>query len=230
MDLLWTTTVVLKDTGEKVPMSSALWIIASAHPYYPLGIPDLLYFLAAVIVWFAMAALCIMCILPAFLAKIGFTLMLAIGPLFIFLAIIPYTRNYFASWLSNMLGNLMTLVLVALITTATANMFKVTMTDQLQNLSYEASRPLDISLVLFIISFGLGLVSLSASQLGAQLAGGGMALDTKGLAGAIVQAGLINKKNPGKGNASGDDGDANKMQSSKSFSAGQKIAHIYRQR
>ena len=54
MDLLWTTTVVLKDTGEKVPMSSALWIIASAHPYYPLGIPDLLYFLAAVIVWFAM--------------------------------------------------------------------------------------------------------------------------------------------------------------------------------
>jgi len=189
IDLLWTqSTVTVND--EKVPTFNALWIMAK-NDSNSIGIPNLSYFVAAVMVWIAAAFICICCLLPALLAKIGMSLMLAVGPLFIMLAIIPYTRNYFASWLSSMLGNLMTLVLVSMICSASTNIFRLTLEKALKELSYTDSSPLALGLNLIVIAFGLGLASLHVSQQGAQLAGGGLALDTKGLAGAFVQSTLM---------------------------------------
>ncbi len=223
LDFLWFDEVSINANGEKVPMQTALWIIAQT--YSTLGIPDYTYSIAAVFVWLAICILCVFCFLPIVLAKVGMSLMLAIGPLFIYLAMIPQTRNYFASWLSNMLGNLMTLVLVALICSTTVNIFRLEVQEQLQSLDYKTSQPIAIAIALFVISIVMGFASLHVSQIGAQLAGGGLALDTKGLAGTVVQSMMLKKKD------SSTPPDApNSMQNSglsaASYSAGKKLGEI----
>jgi type IV secretion system protein VirB6 len=221
IDSFW--AISAKVDGQTLPAYKALWVMAKKDSN-SIGIPNLSYFFAALLVFASTIVLAICCLLPAILAKIGLSLMLAIGPLFIMLAIIPYTRNYFASWLSNMLGNLMTLVLVACITSAAVNLFCSTLEKQLANLSYVESSPLTVGLILIIISAALGIASLHVSQVGAQLAGGGVALDSKGLAGNIVQAMLSNKKkDPG-----GDGG--SKPQNSISqtpYSAGKRMGQMF---
>lgn len=189
IDLLWTGSTVIIN-GEKVSTTNALWTMAEADSSQ-IGIPNLTFFVAAVMVWLAALVMCLCVLLPAILAKIGMSLMLAIGPLFILLAIIPHTRNYFASWLSSMLGNLMTLVLVAMISAASFNIFRLTLEKALKDMSYIDSSPIALALNVLVIAFALGLASLHVSQQGAQLAGGGLALDTKGLAGAFVQSKLM---------------------------------------
>ena len=225
IDLLWSGHPVVID-GKQTPALTALWVMAKNDT--TMGIPNLSYAIAALLVWVAAVAICVCCLLPALLAKIGMSLMLAIGPLFIMLAIVPYTRNYFASWLSNMLGNLMTLVLVALITSATMNIFFSTLDKAFKDLSYADTNALALGLNLLVISLGLGLASLSVSQAGAQLAGGGMALDTKGLAGAVVQSKLM-KSAMGTEKQGNDSG--NSMQkggsSSTPYSAGKRLGAIF---
>lgn len=225
IDLLWTQSTV-KVEGENVPTFNALWIMAK-NDSNTIGIPNLSYFVAAVMVWVAAVFICCCCLLPALLAKIGMSLMLAIGPMFILLAIVPQTRNYFASWLSNMLGNLMTLVLVALISSAATNIFRSTLEKALKDLNYNDSSPLALGLNLLVIAIGLGLASLHVSQQGAQLAGGGLALDTKGLAGAFVQSKLMKSA---MGTNKSSDASQNSMQNGSSsvtpHSAGKRLGQI----
>ena len=222
IDAFWSITATVD--GQQVPALNALWIMAKKDS--TAGIPNMSYFIAAILVFASTVILSVCCLLPAMLAKVGMSLMLAIGPLFITLAIIPYTRNYFASWLSNMLGNLMTLVLVALISSAAINLFRSTLEAQLKDLSYVDSSPLTVGLVLLIISAALGLASLHVSQTGAQLAGGGLALDTKGLAGAVVQ-GLVSKNNSGDKTPE-DKTPADKNSTSESaYSAGKRLGQMF---
>lgn len=222
IDLLFTMTSRTGD-GQELPTLGALWVQAQKDGN-AFGIPNLSYLISAVLVWISAVLLSVCVLLPSMLSKVGLNLMLAIGPLFIMLAIIPYTRNYFASWLSSMLGNLITLVLVACISGASLNMFQATLENALKDLSYDTS-PIPVALAIIVVAVALGLASLHVSQMGAQLAGGGIALDTKGLAGTVIQSIASRKGQSGAGDGGQASGSSNEM-SSGGYDAGKRLGQI----
>jgi type IV secretion system protein VirB6 len=172
--------------GKPVSLDNALWVVALQNSN-SLGIPQLSYMFASFCVWIATVFVSLFCILPWLLSKVGIAIGLAVGPLFIMLGMFPQTRNYFASWLSNVLGNVFTGMLVAAICSLMPTVFITILTKALVGAGTDDYSPMAMGLGMLVVGLGLGFVSLQVSQMGAQLAGGGMALDSKGVAGALVQ-------------------------------------------
>jgi len=180
-----TTDVAVLVNGEAISLDRALWVIALKKANY-FGIPDPSYFFAALCVALATVVVSALCILPMLLSKVAIALCLAIGPLFIMLGMFPQTKNYFTAWLSNLVGNIFTGMLIAAVCSLMTTVFISTLTKALDGAGSETFSPLAMGFAMLILGVVLGFTALNVSQLGAQLAGGGAALDSKGLAGTLV--------------------------------------------
>lgn len=140
------------------------------------GFPDLSYLLASLFMGIAEVAIVVLCLIPILLSKVALAIYLAIGPFFIMLAMFPQTRSYFNSWLSGALGNALTLVIVAGICSIVPLIMKKIIDDIFIG-NFEGVEVLNRTIGALIAAVGLGLTALKASQMGAQLAGGGVAMD-----------------------------------------------------
>jgi type IV secretion system protein VirB6 len=153
-----------------------------------LGIPDMSYLIAGLLLGVAEMVIVVCCLLPLLLSKTALAVFLAIGPVFILCLMWPATKNYFNSWLSAALGNVLTMIIIAAICSIVPRMF-----EQLLNDGFNGAYSKDIgfqvigqTLILLIAALGLGLTALKASQMGAQLAGGGVAMDGSGMGGMVT--------------------------------------------
>jgi type IV secretion system protein VirB6 len=155
------------------------------------GIPDLSYFTAWFFIGLAQVCITLMTLLPFVLSKIALALLLAIGPVFILMLMFPTTRQYFNTWLSAALGNIITLAIVAAISTIVPTLFNQLTADMYRGLFASGSGTESLfkaSVNILILAIGLGFTSLKASQMGMQLAGGGVAMDGSGFVGQTVNA------------------------------------------
>ena len=140
------------------------------------GFPNLSYFIANLLMGLAEVAIVVLCLIPILLSKVALAIYLAIGPFFIMLAMFPQTRSYFNSWLSGALGNALTLVIVAGICSIVPLIMKQIIDDAFKG-DLLAVEVLNRTLGALVAAVGLGLTALKASQMGAPLAGGGVAMD-----------------------------------------------------
>lgn len=176
--------------GRIVPGHTVLYEVALAQAN-SIGIPNLSYATGALMVTLAFITVATFCLLPALLTKIGLALMLAIGPVFVTLLLWPATRSYFSAWLSATLGYVLAAMLVAMVCTLAPLAFLEVVRRGLQGVGQDDFNALSMGAAMLIVGIGLALAALHVSQQGAQLAGGGMAMDSKGIAGTIVQALLM---------------------------------------
>jgi type IV secretion system protein VirB6 len=174
------------------------------------GIPDMSFFLAQVFMGLSEVVIVVLCLIPILLSKVALAIYLAIGPFFIMLAMFPQSRSYFNSWLSGALGNALTLVIVAGICSIVPLIMKKIIDDAF-TAGLSGVEVLNRTLGALIAALGLGLTALKASQMGAQLAGGGVAMDGGNWLGS-----LGNMYTNLKGRTQGNSSDSNSKDSSSS--------------
>lgn len=206
VSMLWGGDIV-DYGGKKVPAMTALWEIAKKNPiYYIFPNPD--YIVGGLLMMVANVVICLFCIIPYFISKIYIAILLAIGPLFIMGAIWPATRNYFSAWLANLIGNVLTICIVTVVSTFATTAYTNALVKSTQNANDLSSfQPMMVGGATLIIAFFLAMIASQASQQGAQLAGGGMAMDSKGAAGMAIQT-FMNSKVMGGGQGGGAKGGA----------------------
>jgi type IV secretion system protein VirB6 len=222
--------VVLPSKAKCVSYDSVFLDLAIENKNY-FGIPDPLYAFVFVIIAIAQLVITVLCIMPVILSKIGMALMLGLGPVFVLLAIFPVTNKYFEAWVSAVIGFVLTQVLVAAICSVVPEIFQGLLKNAVEQGAVGDATVLTDALAILIAAIGLGLSALHASQKGAQLAGGGMSMDSKGIGGMIMQS-VMNRliQGPSGGGAPGggkpdSSGNENSASSSpsKAYSAGQAI-------
>jgi type IV secretion system protein VirB6 len=172
--------------GQAIAIPDALWTIAQQNSN-ALGIPDFTYMIASFFIELAIMTVSALCLLPWILSKVAIAIGLAIGPLFIVLGMWPLTRNYFASWLSFLIGNILTGMLVALVCSLIAIAFKQILVEAMIGVGLPDYNALKSSVAILVIGIALGFTALHLSQMGSQLAGGGVALNSGGVAGVFIQ-------------------------------------------
>lgn len=172
------------------------------------GIPDLSYVFAHVAVALAQIVISLCCIIPVLLAKIGFVVAIALGPVCILMLLWPPTKNYFSSWLSLVLGFGFTMVIISIIVSLIPNAFAYFISKAQRNLTADESHVLGDAIVVLVVGIGLGLSAIQASSMATHLVGGGVSLNTAGLAGSLVQSFMtktLSKKEKGGGKEAGGD-------------------------
>ena len=178
--------VVLPPKSDCVPYDAVYLSLAIGRENW-WGIPDPLYTVAFLLVFLSQLIITVLCLIPVILSKVGMSLMLGIGPVFVLLAIFPSTVKYFESWLSALIGFVMTLVLVAAICSVIPMIFREFLITAVRDGPQGDLSVLSDVFALLIVSIALGFTALHTSQLGAQLAGGGVAMDGKGVAGRLTE-------------------------------------------
>jgi type IV secretion system protein VirB6 len=221
--------VVLPPKVECVSYDSVFLDLALAKRNW-YGIPDPLYTFAFLIVLIAQLLISALCVLPMILSKVGLALMLGMGPIFVLMALFPVTTKYFEGWVSALIGFVLTQVLVSAICSVVPSIFHGLIERAVNGGAVGDLTVLSDALGILIAAIGLGFSALHASQKGAQLAGGGMAMDSKGLGGMVTQA-VMNRLIQGRigGDSSSSrqapSGGENSASSgpSKAYSAGQAV-------
>lgn len=169
--------------------AAAMLGLAIKHSNY-FGIPDFWYLVVWLGLGVAQVLLVVMTLLPFLLSKIALALLLAIGPVFIMMLMVPVTRQYFNTWLSAAIGNILTLAIVAAICTIIPSIYANYTADMYRGIFEEEGGPglVKRGFSILILAIGLGFTALKASQMGMQLAGGGVAMDGSGFVGQAVNA------------------------------------------
>ncbi|MDQ1829843.1 type IV secretion system protein [Massilia scottii] len=156
-------------------------IDSMSKPYEELGtyllakattgtLPKLSLLLAAVIVFLAQAVLFIIGLGYYLLAKVGLTLVFAVGPLFIMCAMWPATQKYCENWIGTAMNYVLLNVLVAsciAMLTDFASKYAQTI-----NAAPDAANIMYSILALLICSCALAVIMLNLPQLATALAGG----------------------------------------------------------
>ena len=199
IDAIFAECVTPPGADRCYPADTVFAYLAIKHATW-YGFPDLTYFLANLFMGLSEVVIVTLCLIPILLSKVALAIYMAIGPFFIMLAMFPQTRSYFNSWLSGALGNALTLVIVAGICSIVPIIMKRIIDDAFAS-DLGAIEVLNRTIGALIASIGLGLTALKASQMGAQLAGGGVAMDGGNWLGAVGNM-VTNLKGGGKGGAS----------------------------
>jgi type IV secretion system protein VirB6 len=183
IDAIFADCVTPPGESKCLPPDTVFAFLAKKHES-AFGIPDMSYFVANIFMGLAEVVIVVLCMIPVLLSKVALAIYMAIGPFFIMLAMFPQTRSYFNSWLSGALGNAFTLVIVAGICSIVPVIMKKIIDDAFAK-DLGGIEVLNRTIGALVASIGLGLTALKASQMGAQLAGGGVAMDGGNWLGAI---------------------------------------------
>lgn len=179
-----------------VSFTSVLWkkALEGSNLY---GIPDLTYLSGGIFVYLTQLIMVVLIFIPWIMSKTALAGFLAIGPIFILSLMWPATKKYFDNWLSATLGNVLTVVLVAGICSIVPTIFRKYVEDAFNGVLVPEVDVIGRMWMLVAISLVLGVAAMHASQKAAHLAGGGVAMDGRGLGGMAVQA-VMNKFVMGK--------------------------------
>lgn len=199
IDAIFSNCITPPGAPKCYPPNTVLAYLADKNTSY-LGLPNLTYFWANIVMGICEIVIVVLCLIPILLSKVALAIYMAIGPFFIMLAMFPQTRSYFNSWLSGALGNALTLVIVAGICSIVPIIMKKIIDDAFMG-DLESVEILNRTIGALVASIGLGLTALKASQMGAQLAGGGVAMDGGNWLGALGNM-YTNLRGGGKGDAS----------------------------
>lgn len=183
IDAIFADCVTPPGESKCLPPDTVFAFLAEKHKS-TWGIPNMTYFVANIFMGLAEVVIVVLCIIPVLLSKVALAIYMAIGPFFILLAMFPQTRSYFNSWLSGALGNAFALVIVAGICSIVPVIMKKII-DEAFAKDLEGIEVLNRTIGALVASIGLGLTALKASQMGAQLAGGGVAMDGGNWLGAL---------------------------------------------
>lgn len=187
LDRIFSDCVAMPGEAQCYPADEVLWKLALKHSN-AIGFPEFSYALASLTLGAAEMVIVVLCLLPVLLSKVALAVFLALGPPFILCLAWPVSRQYFNSWLSVTLGNALTLVIVAAICAIVPVLFQQLLAEGWRNLPTDGSAVYKRMLGILIAAIGLGFTALKASQMGAQLAGGGVAMDGSGFAGQVINA------------------------------------------
>jgi type IV secretion system protein VirB6 len=198
IDAIFADCITPPGQSKCLPANTVFAFLAEKNANY-FGIPNMSYFVANILMGLAEVVIVVLCLIPILLSKVALSIYLAIGPFFIMLAMFPQMRSYFNSWLSGALGNAFTLVIVAAICSIVPVIMKKIIDDAFTG-DLDGIEVLHRTIGALVASIGLGLTALKASQMGAQLAGGGVAMDGGNWLGAAGNM-ITNMKGGGKGGA-----------------------------
>lgn len=185
IDAIFANCVTPPGETKCFPVNTVLAHLADKHAN-SFGIPDLSFFIASILMGLAEIVIVVLCLIPILLSKVGLAIFLAIGSLFIMLAMFPQSRSYSKSWFAGALGNALTLVIVAGICSIVPLIMKRIIDDAFTG-DLAGIEVINKMLGALIASLGLGLTALKASQMGSQLAGGGVAMDGGNWLGTAAQ-------------------------------------------
>jgi type IV secretion system protein VirB6 len=183
IDAIFSNCITPPGAPRCYPPNTVLAYLADKNANF-YGIPDMSYFVANIVMGLCEIVIVVLCLIPILLSKVALAIYMAIGPFFIMLAMFPQTRSYFNSWLSGALGNALTLVIVAGICSIVPMIMEQIIVNAFKG-NPESLEVLHRTIGALVASIGLGLTALKASQMGAQLAGGGVAMDGGNWLGAM---------------------------------------------
>ena len=147
---------------------------------------DVGYYLAAVIVYVLMGAVCVYTLFLMALARVALAVLLAIGPLFIVLLLFDGTKRFFEAWVAQLANYAMVGVLAVLV----ASLLMTVVEAYAVQTAAKGAAILTVDALDMLLVSGLVLLILrQVMPIAARLAGG-VALASHGVMGAAASRGL----------------------------------------
>ncbi len=147
---------------------------------------DVGYYLAAVIVYVLMGAVCVYTLFLMALARVALAVLLAIGPLFIVLLLFDGTRRFFEAWVAQLANYALVGVLAVLV----ASLLMTVVEAYAVQTAAKGAAILTVDALDMLLVSGLVLLILrQVMPIAARLAGG-VALASHGVMGAAASRGL----------------------------------------
>ncbi len=181
---LYDPAMVVVD-GEKYSAAGALWAAALKHPYAGV-IPDFGFIIASLCVSVSQLVVAATCIIPFLMAKVYLALLIAIGPLAMFMLITPATQKYFENWLASAISQIITQGLVVAVASMLPVMFSAMLKAALKDVSIDFNG-FEVGFILLALAVILALIANNITSFASQLSGGGSAPDGKGVIATVVQ-------------------------------------------
>lgn len=143
----------------------------------------------SILYWLAKVIVSICALVPMLIAMVYFYISLAVGPLAIGCLLFPLTSRYFDAWLGTVLVALLTNLAVAVVMSATLNVFQSIAASMAAKQG--VANPLSVALDVLLATAVLAYVAWKASDLAAQWVGGSSLGNPMGLmASSAASAGV----------------------------------------
>ena len=203
---LWQYNAVLVDTFMDAPVQLAAQLAGAADPVATVdalwdqggtvaatlwdkgGVfnGDVGYYLAAVIVYLLMGAVCVYTLFLMALARVALAVLLAVGPLFIVLLLFDGTKRFFEAWVAQLANYALVGVLAVLV----ASLLMTVVETYAAQTAAKGAAILTVDALDMLLVAGLVLLILrQVMPIAARLAGG-VALASHGVMGAAAARGL----------------------------------------
>ena len=154
---------------------------------------DVGYYLAAVIVYVLMGAVCVYTLFLMALARVALAVLLAIGPLFIVLLLFDGTKRFFEAWVAQLANYALVGVLAVLV----ASLLMTVVEAYAVQTAAKGAAILTVDALDMLLVSGLVLLILrQVMPIAARLAGG-VALASHGVMGAAASRGLVAARGAG---------------------------------
>jgi type IV secretion system protein VirB6 len=210
---LWQYNAVLVDTFMDAPVQLAAQLAGAADPVATVdtlwdqggtvaatlwdkgGVfnGDVGYYLAAVIVYLLMGAVCVYTLFLMALARVALAVLLAVGPLFIVLLLFDGTKRFFEAWVAQLANYALVGVLAVLV----ASLLMTVVETYAVQTAAKGAAILTVDALDMLLVAGLVLLILrQVMPIAARLAGG-VALASHGVMGAAAARGLGMAKSGG---------------------------------
>ena len=203
---LWQYNAVIVDTFFAAPVQLAARLAGAADPVATIdtlwerggavaaflwekgGVfnGDVGYYLAAVIVYALMGAVCVYTLFLMALARVALALLLAIGPLFIVLLLFDSTRRFFEAWVAQLANY----ALVGVLAVLTATLLMSVVEAYAVQTAARGAAILTVDALDMLLVAGLVLLILRQVMPIAARLSGGVALASQGVLGAAAARGL----------------------------------------
>jgi len=210
---LWQYNALLVDTFMDAPVQLAAQLAGAADPVATVdalweqggtvaatlwdkgGVfnGDVGYYLAAVIVYLLMGAVCVYTLFLMALARVALAVLLAVGPLFIVLLLFDGTKRFFEAWVAQLANY----ALVGVLAVLTASLLMTVVETYAVQTAAKGAAILTVDALDMLLVAGLVLLILrQVMPIAARLAGG-VALASHGVMGAAAARGLGMAKSGG---------------------------------
>src|SRR5512139_1791911 len=202
---LWQYNAVIVDTFFEAPMQLAAALAGASDP---IGTIDALwdrggtvagflwekggvfngdvgYYIAAVIVYLLMGAVCVYTLFLMSLARVALAVLLAIGPLFIVLLLFDGTKRFFEAWIAQLANY----ALVGVLAVLTASLMLTVVESYAAQTAAKGAAILTVDALDMLLVAGLVLLLLRQVMPIAARLGGGVTLTSFGVASGVLGRG-----------------------------------------
>jgi len=235
---LWQYNTLLVDTFMDAPVQLAAQLAGAANPVATVDVlwdqggtvaatlwdkggvfnGDVGYYLAAVIVYLLMGAVCVYTLFLMALARVALAVLLAVGPLFIVLLLFDGTKRFFEAWVAQLANYALVGVLAVLV----ASLLMTVVETYAVQTAAKGAAILTVDALDMLLVAGLVLLILrQVMPIAARLAGG-VALASHGVMGAAAARGL------GMAKSGGSQAGRSLVERAASTSAASKVAPAWR--